>query len=719
MKKILMFLGVFAAIFFGINAVSAEEIDLNNIDTNTYIIGERVYELNEYVLSIYDIVNATAEYANKYGEVAPIYYVGQTSSGKYVIVTTGANSSVKKDVEEVFPEGKVEVSTINNEVVDEGMANMTKSHIQMLVDGAVYELSNTANDYGFNYINYNWDTNVVTFDIADITRKLADFKASGIVDLFTMNVEAVDSITYQLGDVTKTVKYKDMDTSSEVIALAKELLAYMAGGADALNYGAVAGKEMTATVSFSEFGLTYTDTYTIKFTFDMNAFLMEEENKIQGAVIALNNEIFDNLDPETNSAWGLYGVNILEDKVTFMVADLDAKLADYKESKIVELFINNSKNASKITYSVGDWNKTVNLPEDADTTTEVVALAKELLAHMATGNTLDFRSVANKPVTATIYYEVGVYKEELSYTLDFYYDLNNILYEHEYAISTAVDKLNQESILTDVGFYSVGYNDNTITYYINKLDGKLADYKESKIVDLFLANVKGATSITYSVGSWSKTVNLPEDADTTTEVVALAKELLAHMAVGYDALTLKSVANRSVTATVNYVLGNQTDSVDYTLSFVYDMDGHVGIQDVAIYNGVMELNLENSGFGSVYYDFDNEGKRDVVFTIQDGTVKLANFKNSGIVDLFLKNIEGATKVVYQLAEEKTVNLPKDADTTTEVIALAKEILIYLASDSESGSLDLDSVAGDSISATVTYDVNGESRDVTYTIKFTK
>ena len=51
------------------------------------------------------------------------------------------------------------------------------------------------------------------FALERITSPKLSFKASGIVDLFTMNVEAVDSITYQLGDVTKTVKYEDMDTS--------------------------------------------------------------------------------------------------------------------------------------------------------------------------------------------------------------------------------------------------------------------------------------------------------------------------------------------------------------------------------------------------------------------------------------------------------------------------------------------------------------------------
>ena len=90
-----MILALVTVSFMGINYVSAKEVDIDTLDANTYIIGERVYELNEHKLSMFDIVNAQAEYSEKYHKVAPILYVGVDliSGETYIRVTTGANSS--------------------------------------------------------------------------------------------------------------------------------------------------------------------------------------------------------------------------------------------------------------------------------------------------------------------------------------------------------------------------------------------------------------------------------------------------------------------------------------------------------------------------------------------------------------------------------------------------------------------------------------------------
>ena len=90
MKKTLLSLIAAGALTVGMSNVSATELNFDDIDTNTYIIGTRVYELNKYYLTIYDVVSAATEYAvNNDGETAPIYYLGGGEGEEYLEEITG------------------------------------------------------------------------------------------------------------------------------------------------------------------------------------------------------------------------------------------------------------------------------------------------------------------------------------------------------------------------------------------------------------------------------------------------------------------------------------------------------------------------------------------------------------------------------------------------------------------------------------------------------
>ena len=405
MKKILLAVTLLGISLFGFVNVNAEEVNLNEIDTNTYIIGERIYQLNSYYISIYDVVNASSEYArNNNGAIAPIYYLVETGLGEKQLIEitgpynqeTGMVPSENVELEEIYPDGIMDATSINGEP----LYDFLKNNVEPQIKESVATLNETANDYGFSSITYA--NNTVTFNMNDLTKVLSGYKDSGIVELF-INLDGATKAVYNLG----TAKEVDLTnlTTQKVVDLAQEILTYLADGKD-LVYESIANKSISAEFTFEYEGYEYTDTYTVEFVYDI------EE---------LKDLALEEVAKELNETATNYGFeSIVYDKetktATFTISDLTRGIADYKNSGIVELFMLNMDGATKAVYNLGTA-KEVDLTNL--TTQKVVDLAQEIMIYLADGKDLVYESIANKSISADITYVVNGEEKVVTYTVEF------------------------------------------------------------------------------------------------------------------------------------------------------------------------------------------------------------------------------------------------------------------------------------------------------------
>ncbi len=312
--------------------------------------------------------------------------------------------------------------------------------------------------------------------------------------------------------------------------------------------------------------------------------------------------------------------------------------------------------------------------------------------------------------------------------------LNGEEYDDEYfkkvepEIIKEVDKLN-ENADTD-GFYSVTYENGTLTFNIKDSSKSLAEYgSKSSIVEFvkkIVSEEYGFEQIKYTLDTEiTKTKENLKTDTSDAEIKKLAKEVLEYLAKQndseYKTLNYASVANQEISATVTYKDKNQEEyNVTYTLKFVYDFETE---KDKALNSVAEKLNEtvqealkgteKNYGFKGVTYE---DGK--VTFDILDPSASLSTFAESDIVSLFKTNYSGATKIVYSMngKEAKTITINKELDET-EIKKYAGEVLKYMSEDDDAEAKDLSvgSVANKSVTAIVTY-VDGT--EVTYTLSFT-
>ena len=557
MKKVLLGFALSVACFLGLTTVKADMIDLDTLDTNTYIIGERVYELNEYYISIYDVVEASAEYSRNHdGEVAPIYYLGAYEDEDGEIVryldevtgpldqSTGILPTEEVEIEEVYPGNELKVTTINNQPAYDFVAE----EINPAIEKAVEKLNENKNS-GFESITF--DGKVVTFNIIDSTRLLEDYQDSGIVALFKSIVSQGKSVTYKANGKTVTKSLVNI-TEDQIIAYAFELLSILAGeDAEVLDYESVANKEVTAKVTFENDGLVQTADYTIKFVGDVDkikdAFLntkVEELNKVED-----DGFLSIEYDAEENVA-------------TFNIENPEYMLEDYRNSGIVGYFKTLFANAVKATYTIdgveSDEINLVNVTED-----RLIALAFEVLSALSNeAEVLNYGSVAGRTVTATIVYNFNGKEVPVNYTVTFKADVDSV---KDAFLTSKVEKLNE---VEDDGFLSIEYDakENVATFNIENPEYMLEDYKNSGIVGYFKTLFRDAVSATYTIDEVESDeislVNVTED-----RLIALAFEVLSALSNEAEVLNYGSVAGRTVTATIVYNFNGQNVPVDYTVTF--------------------------------------------------------------------------------------------------------------------------------------------------------
>jgi hypothetical protein len=268
MKKKLLVASAIIAFLLGTNCVDAKKVNIDDIDTNTYIIGSRVYELNDYYLTITDVVEAAAEYAsNNNGAVAQVYYLYETGDGSKSLLKIIGTKTQKVELEKVFEDGIINATSVNDESYAdedtkdteikevENTTNTELKKVETTKDAELKEvaakLNTEAKDYGFNSVSYDATKKTATFDIKDTSASLANYEKSGIVDLFLRYVQGATKVVYNYANVSKTLEAAEINTLNEngVIEIAYDILSTLVGKGNKLVLGNVAGQEIKATVT--------------------------------------------------------------------------------------------------------------------------------------------------------------------------------------------------------------------------------------------------------------------------------------------------------------------------------------------------------------------------------------------------------------------------------------------------------------------------------------
>jgi len=707
MKKLLILLTFFGCLFLGLSSVDAAttagEVDLREIETNTYIVGDRIYELNNYPISLYDIVNAAVEYANNHnGEMAPIYYyVGASYEDGFLIEytgpidpTTGIAPTKMVEIEDVYEDGIVNATAVNSSPVYDYISSVIEPQI---VAGA-NELNQTALSKGFYEIRYDEETNTATFVIKDLNTPLSAYKDSGIVEIFTSIISGSKSLTYTVGNNTYgPIAKADMDESSEVIALAQILLQQMSGKTNNLLYADVANTKASATVTYEYEGFEHVDTFYLEFVYDIDS---EKDKELVAAAIELDNKEDD--------GFYLIGYDVNTNTGTFDILELDRPLSSYKDSGIVALFTKFIKDAKSLTYVVNGTTYGPIAKADMDESDEVIALAQILLQQM-TGKTtgMVYGDVIGKTASATVTYEIGGREYNVTYHLVFE---SAVEYTKDDELAAAAEQLD---LLENDGFAEVRYNGfvKTGTFVVEDETLPLSSYKDSGIVTLFTTFIKDAKSLTYTVNGTTVGPIAKADMDESSEVIALAQLLLQQMTGKTTGMLYGDVVGKTASATVTYEVAGKEYQVTYHL--VFESLKEV-FKDVELENASYELSTKvNEGVSHIYYDKDiNTG----TFWITDETVELSTFKDSGIVTLFTTFIKDAKSLTYTVNGETVGPIAKEnMDESSEVIALA-QLLLQQMSGKTTGMVYGD-VIGKTASATVIYEVEDKEYQVTYNLEF--
>jgi len=717
MKKILLSLFVLTSVLFGVN-VNAEEVKIEELDANTYIVGNRVFEPTEYYLTVFDIVEATREYLNvnpKATEV-PIYLVEQTDEGVVLSKVLGAakeNNELPLEevekIEDVFADGIIDAGQINGEtVLYVDKIDENKDDILFTKAG---ELNTTASKYGFTNIVYSKDTNTATFAI-DTDRKdelLYKFAATGIATMFLDNVDGFTKIAVEGVETPYDVNSLNAD---KIIEIAAGLLANMAGKdieyANELTLADVIGEKTVATFYYEINGEEKSLEYTLSFVEDTKA--KTTDSLLEEKAGKLN---------ETAQNYGF--TNIAYNKLTntaMFVIDVDKKeekLVKFAATGIVEMFLEKIDGFTKIkvegidTYAVNslDPNK-------------VIEIAAAILANMAgrdveDASELTLADVAGKSSVATFYYIVDGVELSSSYTLSFKEDAKAV--NTDKVLGEKANKLAETA--GSHGFTNIVYkkDTNTATFFIDadKNNEKLVKFAATGIVEMFLQNVDGFTKIEIEGFEEPYYVNSLD----ANKVVEIAAAILANMAEvdveEASELTLADVAEKSAVARFYYIVDGVELSSSYTLSF--KEDAKAKSTDEILTTKAGELNVKGTtyGFESITY---NTLTNTATFKInqEEQGQSLVAFAATGIVEMFLQNVDGFTKIEIEGFEEPYYVNSLDAN---KVVEIAAAILANMAEVDveEASELTLADVAGKSAVARFYYIVDGVELSSNYTLIF--
>ena len=553
MKKILLALVLFGTTLFGINTVSAKEVNLDNIDTNSYIIGERVYELNTHFLSIYDVVVATNEYAkNHNNELAPIYYLGEYGEGtKYLLEILGSADSngnipneLIEDITTVYPGNVMNATAINNELLsDDVESDIVAEKDELLTDlaGVANEI---ADDYGFESVEYDAEEKTATFVINNPEFSLLEFKDERILNLIMENLEGATKANYKLNGTPKEVNLVDI-TEDEVTDLALEALEALTEGKE-LELSALVGEPFAIDVTYGETVVTY----YIKFVYEETVGTIVEKDEVLTDLAGAANEVADEYGFETVE------YDAEEKTATLTINNPYFSLLEFKDETLLALIMENLEGATKANYTINGTPKEVNLV--GITEDEVTEKALEALALATEGKDLVLGSLAGETFVVDVTYGETV----VTYYIKFVYEETvETIVEKDEVITDLAGTANE--VADDFGFETVEYDAETKTATLTISDSELSlsKFNDDRILSVVMDNLEGATKANYTINGVPNEVNLV--GITEDELTGKLLDALLDV-VGDKDLVLGSLSGETITINVTY--GDVV--VPYTISFV-------------------------------------------------------------------------------------------------------------------------------------------------------
>ncbi len=304
--------------------------------------------------------------------------------------------------------GKSVIATVECEV--EGTtytATYTLSFVYDVVavkDAALTKAAQTLNtqgqDHGFSSIVYDAGTKTATFTISDLSKTLAEFATTDIIQLFQENMKGAVKVEYADG-TSDTLTDELLDT--QIKGFAKKALQIMARDTK-YNLASVANTETYAIITYSN-GVS--QPYNLKFVYDHAG---ARDTQLNSKVASLK---------EAALKVGFTDLTYEEHTLTFTIDKESASehyLAEFANSGIVAAYQEIAKDATKVIFGAGDEKDLTGIEDE----TAIKQLAKEILQRMSTDNELKLSSVAGQSLTVTLEFthESGEV-ETTEYTLAF------------------------------------------------------------------------------------------------------------------------------------------------------------------------------------------------------------------------------------------------------------------------------------------------------------
>ena len=253
MKKLFGILVSLCASMICLTSVSAKQVDLTKKEfNNSYIIGRRIFTLNSYALSAWNVKEATDEFHKNFKgtDKTPIYYIvdgriwsvsGDGIDWKNPIEISAFNETFGNDF-----------FGVNGDPIVSPTLPYEKEKVDNKIESVIETLKDTADKYGFDNIEYNEENNKVTFTIGenDGDKNISDYAKSGIVDA----IKAFISDDYGAKKIVIDDKEYDVNTLNEagIVGLAADYIRKAIGNVDNETLSALKGKSMTATVTYGD-----------------------------------------------------------------------------------------------------------------------------------------------------------------------------------------------------------------------------------------------------------------------------------------------------------------------------------------------------------------------------------------------------------------------------------------------------------------------------------
>lgn len=739
MKKWLLTLVCLGVASTALTTVDAKELPLTGTSTveynNVYIVGNWVFQLNKYGANGRDLSDAASKYALlKETRDVPIYYIVGGTVYQFENKGTAAPKALGK-VADVFTGSKINALGLNETEYDDLVLEEVEPEIKKQMD----ELAKKATENGFESITY--ENNTATFTISDPSKMLAGYKDQVLETIKTfVSTEGFGLVSAKYRDTTYTADQLKQETN--ITELAKKVLKNMAGENTILDYASVANKTDSIVVTYKdEKNNTYEVTYTLKFVYN---FKEEKNEALENAAETLT----ETINKGEKDKLGFSSVTFENGTVTFEVYNLQAKLVDFANSGIVDLFLKNYAGARTVQYTVdGKTSDLINLTEENLDKNAVIKLAADVLKFMAgkeesfdAGN-LTVQDVANKTAVATVTFADG---SNATYTLTFHYDIVDV--KDEILNDYASDEDFIEKIKT-MGFKGVSYNEETKTveFDINDPEKTFANggaLLVTEITDMFEKWATGASSVEYTVNGNEKCtengkckVDLKQSANTKS----LAIQLLFAMAgltegngISPSDLTVGDVAGTYADAWFNF--DGVDEPVHYTVKFNYDVKASTYETLAHDVDGINQFDTELGDNGYFEKDgivFDN-GKTTFKVKTSKKESKFSEYgKRQDIVHMFDAAAVNATKITFTVGDKTyTYTLGKEASddnngnktvTAFDGNEIAKALFSAMAKEANKNASELtlnDILTGiPTATATITYKVGAIETTVDLSLEF--